>query len=139
MEIGAVTVRPGVRVSGRYKRANRDAKLVEIEVDRTLVVPDRYGNQTPYLVGTRLDGTAVGMVMALRADCFFPDVEAEEIGGYEAPDLSGYFVNMNVDPMFGFYEHIRDSETRAIALARGAKPAEDFEVDSLEMPAVVAE
>ena len=134
-EIGTVKVLTGSKVVGRYKRSMREAITVKMSVDRTLVVPDQYGELHPYIAGTRLDGAHAGRIQALRADCLFPtQLEVSEDTDFVPLEREGWYVNPNNDPMFGFFEHLGDAIDIDEDLDRGAKPSADYEVKYLDVP-----
>jgi len=132
---GKVTVTPGSVIEGRYKRANRDSKVVKLGVDKCLLVPDRFGTPVPYIAGTRLDGAQSGMVMALRADCFNPNEVAVTADPEYVALEDGYYINPGNDPMFGFLEHIDNEVDVELALERGGKPVQEFDCGSHDLPA----
>ena len=136
--IGTVKLSKGRRITGRYKRSNRDAKVIKLSVDRCLVVPDRFGTPIPYAVGTRLDGAQAGMVMAMRADCFNPStVDIADDDQFEPLTREGWYINPDADPMFGFFEHLEDAIDIELNLERGGKLADEFEVEALDIPALI--
>ena len=135
--LDSVEVSAGMVVSGRYKRPNRDSVIVSLEVDRCLSVPNRFGTAVPYLAGTRKNGSQTGLVMALRADCFYPvglDITVED--GFK-PLEGAYFVNPSIDPMFGFFEELEHEVDIVECIENGGIPAVDVTVPYHELPIVV--
>jgi hypothetical protein len=139
-DVGTVNVATGNIITGRYKRKQRTGKVISLAVDRCLKVADSFGTVHPYVAGTRMDDAQIGNVMALRADCFVPTtVVITEDPEYEALG-DGYYVNPDAsDPMYGFFEQLLDDADIVEAKRRKILPAEEYEVDSLDVLFIATE
>jgi hypothetical protein len=78
----------------------------------------------------------VGLVAALRADCFYPtDLSVTDDPEY-TPLEGNYFVNPAFSPMFGFFEKLDQQVDIDACVASGGFPASKVEVKVLPIPIV---
>jgi len=137
-ELAVLTVRAGDRLVGRYKRSNREANVVDLQVEATIVFPSTRG-PSAMLIGTNLDlaGTFGGQRVGLRASCFDPR-GLVHTANFEASDIDPEAIYLTPgSDAFAFVEEVK-AEDRPWAEMMGGKPISGFVVDSLQL-AVVTE
>ena len=119
----------GKEVTGRYKRAGRDAAVLCLEVTALLKVPNARGEVVGYLFGTRTDADGAGAIVTLRADCFNPGtVKISDVAEFEPIEgvaEGEWFISLNPNAAFQRTERVA-KEDQEWALALGGKPLLDF-------------
>jgi len=124
----------GKVVSGRYKRAGREASEMAIEVSAHVVIPDTRGNRVPYYFGTRLDSAAAGNVMLVRSNCFKPDsvkvAPATSFKPIEGLAEGEWFVTppSEANASFAYVERVKDPSDQQWAASLGGKPLANYVV-----------
>jgi hypothetical protein len=135
-ELATIEVRAGDRLAGRYKRSNREANAVDLQVEATIVYTSARGS-TGMLIGTNLDLTGIfgGQRVGLRASCFDPRGLAHT-PGFEASDIDpeGIYLTPGSDA-FAFVEEVKP-EDREWAEMMGGQPISAYLVDSLKLAVV---
>ena len=118
MPLGNVQVKPGQRLTSRYRRGGRDARVIKLAVHAII----RF-NQATMLIGTDLEQ---GRVASVYAECFDPraievsdGVEGDEL------DVSSFYITTG-SKAFSFLEQPAD-EDREWATMLGGKPVSEFE------------
>jgi hypothetical protein len=131
MNLSSIQVKPGQVISGPYRRASYSvASHVTVEVAAAVV----HGGGT-LLVGTSLEGSGAGNVIAVYADCFDPrDVSIRDADG-DVVDLTGYYLGANYRA-FGFLKRVEPADYEWIEAA-GGKAILDYEqLESVQVPCV---
>ena len=135
-ELATISVKAGDRLTGRYKRSNREANAVDLQVEATIVYSSARG-ATAMVIGTNLDlaGIFGGQRVGLRASCFDPrglvhtaDFEKSDI------DPDAVYLTPGSDA-FAFVEEVKP-EDREWAEMMGGKSISAFLVDSLKIAVV---
>jgi hypothetical protein len=137
-ELSSIVVKAGDRLTGRYKRSNREATGVDLQVEAAIVYPSTRG-PAAMLIGTNLDvaGSFGGQRVGLRASCFDPR-GLVHTAGFEQSDIDPDAIYLTPgSDAFAFVEEVKP-EDRPWAEMMGGKPITGFLVDSLQV-AVVAE
>jgi len=132
-------VTQGATVAGRYKRGTRPAVEVSMTVDRVFVVPDQFGNETPYVLGTYNTGPRTGTVAALRADCFDPrTLELGQEKDYKPlpTDGSEWYLTTG-SGAFGFTERVSEDDIDW-AVVQGGTPLSDYECNEISVSVAAA-
>lgn len=135
-EIASITVKPGDRLTGRYKRASREANSVDMQVEACIVFPSVRG-PTAMVVGTNLDLASAfgGQRVGLRTSCFDPR-HLTHTEGYEKPtiDPKDIYVTPSSD-VFAFIEEVKP-EDHEWAEMLGGTALSQLIVDSLQIAVV---
>jgi len=121
-----VAVTPGMVVTGRYKRPNRDFRQMTFEVADTLCRDRR-----PILFGTILTGDGAGRVCTIYADCFDPRgfTAAPVPEGTELPPSAEYWM-VQQQTMYGYVERV-DVEDTELAEYFDGVPLSTLAVDQV--------
>ena len=121
----------GSSIIGLYKRANKPAITMGLEVTAHLVMVDRFAKKVSYLFGTRVDSTNPGSVVVIRADCFLgaPTVVKDNGSFKPIEDLEHWFVTPS-DASFAFVEYVPDPSVAKFAIQHGGVPLSSLVVNA---------
>lgn len=131
--LSSVEVKAGDKVVGRYKRAGRNAKVIEMHVEATVV---RDG--VAMLVGTMLDLANGGQRVAVRASAFDP--REFKAAKYDEPvkiDLDAVYITASSDS-FSFVEEVEERDREWARMLDG-QPCSELVCASVFVTVVKAE
>ena len=126
--MNSITVKSGMVVDGRYKRAGRKASLMALEVSAVVEIPSNRG-PAAYLFGVRTDEANSGKVVAVRSDAFDPRnvVVSDAPESFKALDISDWYTTSG-SQSFAFVEELTEEDDQEWSKLQGGLALSDLAI-----------
>ena len=126
--MNSITVKSGMVVDGRYKRAGGKASLMALEVSAVVESPSNRGTAA-YLFGVRTDEANSGKVVAVRSDAFDPRnvVVSDAPESFEALGISDWYTTSG-SQSFAFVEELTEEDDQEWSKLQGGMALSDLAI-----------